>query len=291
MLVFIIPVKHPARCRSYSGVTQLLEETLRSVCRQTKDDFRVIVVSNETPKYSEEFRNTFFVEVDFPPPPIPSAIEEEYTHIYLDKGCKQAVGLLESKRFNPTHIMFVDADDVVSCHLADFVGARSLRPGWFMEKGWVFSNLSKLIEERNSFWSYCGTSHILRRDLLKIPDSISSRCTQQELIDAIGSDYVMRILGDHNRYRQVCTSQGAPLEPLPFIGAIWRADTGENSSRVVWDQRRFGPIWGQNVTPAIKDEFGLNPGKRSVKETLLTNLWRARHLMARMVKSTFRYEN
>jgi len=291
MLVFIIPVKHPARCHSYDGVTQLLEQTLRSVCRQTHDDFRVIVVSNQTPRYAQPFRNTFFVEVDFPPPPIPSAVEEEYTHIYLDKGCKQAVGLLESKRFNPTHIMFVDADDLVSCRLADFAAARPSQPGWFMDKGWVFSNLSKLIEERNSFWSYCGTSHIIRHDLLKIPDSISSTCTQQDLINAIGSDYLRRILGDHNRYRQICTSQGGPLEPLPFIGAIWRADTGENSSRVVWGQRRFGPIWGQGVTPAIRDEFGFNPGKMSVKETLLTNLWRARHLTARMVKSIFRVEN
>ena len=154
-----------------------------------------------------------------------------------------------------------------------------------MEEGFVFSDLSKIIKKRNKFWSYCGTSHILRRDLLKIPDSLSLAQTQQELIQAVGLDYVKNILGDHNKYQEVCASQGEPLEPLPFIGAIWRADTGENSSRTVWGQRRFGPIWGDYVTPAITEEFGLAPEKRTPKQTLITNLWRARHFTAEIAKS------
>ena len=59
----------PARCRSYSGVTQLLEETLRSVCRQTKVRLSCDSCFKRNSKYSA--LRTFFVEVDFPPPPIP----------------------------------------------------------------------------------------------------------------------------------------------------------------------------------------------------------------------------
>jgi hypothetical protein len=285
MLVFIIPVKHPARSRSYETVALLLKQTLRSVCRQTRDDFRVIVVSNRTPRYSERFKNTSFVEVDFPPPETPHSVNEEHSHVYIDKGCKHAIGLVEALRFNPGHIMFADADDLVSCRLAEFATSRPSRPGWFMEEGYVFSDLSKIIEKRSKFWSYCGTSHIIRRDLLKIPDSLSLAHTQQELIQAVGLDYLKNILGNHNKYQEVCASQGGALEPLPFIGAIWRADTGENSSRVIWGQRRFGPIWGQYVTPANTEEFGLPREARTPKQTLITSLWRARHFTAKVAKS------
>lgn len=285
MLVVIIPVKHPARCHSYKRITLLLEDTLRSVCRQTAPDFRVIVVSNSTPRYRRHFRNTFFVEVEFPSPPIPNSIEEEHSHVYLDKGCKHAIGLIEARRFNPTHIMFADADDFVSCRLAEFVAARPSQPGWFMEKGYIYSNLTKLIEERHGFWSYCGTSHILPSNLFRVPDTLSSDSTQKELIGSIEFNYLTRILGDHNKLREFCSSEGTPLEPLPFIGAIWRADTGENSSRVVWKQQRFGPIWGQYVSPEITEEFGLFCEKRSHRDLLVTNLWRARNLASRMIRS------
>lgn len=133
-----------------------------------------------------------------------------------------------------------------------------------------------------------ATSHILRADLFKVPDSLSSKSTQNELIDAFGLDYLTLILGDHNKYRKYSGSEGATLEPLPFIGAIWRADTGENSSRVVWDQRRFGPIWGEYVSPKITGEFGLLPKKRSPREFVLTNLWRGRNIAARVIKSMSR---
>jgi hypothetical protein len=288
MLAFIIPVKHPARCSSYARVVDLLEETLESICRQTVDDFRVIVVMNRVPSYRQRFKNTYFVEVQFPPPPKPRSVDQEYTHIYLDKGCKQAIGLIEARWFDPAHIMFADADDLVSRRLAEFVAARPSAPGWFMQKGFVYSNLTKLIEERDDFWSYCGTSHILRSDVFKIPDSLSSKSTQDELITAFGYDHLTLVLGDHNKYRMYSESEGAPLAPLPFIGAIWRADTGENSSRAVWNQRRFGPIWGRCVSPEITEEFGLVRQERSTREFWVMNLWRARYIAARMTRSILR---
>lgn len=86
--------------------------------------------------------------------------------------------------------MFTDADDLVSCRLAEFAATRSSVSGWVMEKGLVYGNLTKLIEERDIFWSYCGTSHILRADLFKVPSSLSSKSAQKELIDAFGIDYL-----------------------------------------------------------------------------------------------------
>ena len=288
MLVIIIPVKHPARCNSYRRITSLLENTLQSVCRQTHSEFRVIVVSNATPSYGRRFKDTTFVKVEFPPPPIPQSVDEEHSHVFLDKGSKHAIGLIKARQYNPTHIMFADADDLVSCRLSEFVASRPSQPGWFMEKGYVYSDITKLIEERSSFWKFCGTSHILPFNIFRVPNALSIGSTQRDLINSIEFQYLTRILGDHGKLREFCESKGAPLEPLPFIGAIWRADTGENSSRVIWNQQRFGPIWGRYVSKEISDDFGLCREERSYRESFVTNLWRMRNLARRSLKPFFR---
>jgi hypothetical protein len=41
-------------------------------------------------------------------------------------------------------------------------------PGWYFESGLVYSGQFKIAEVRDKFWSCCGTSHILRYDLLPV---------------------------------------------------------------------------------------------------------------------------
>ncbi len=67
MIVFITSLRHPANAHSYPRVLHLLEDTLRSVCNQTTDNFRVIVVCNEIPTLSFSHPNISFVAVPFPP--------------------------------------------------------------------------------------------------------------------------------------------------------------------------------------------------------------------------------
>ena len=121
MLAFIIAIKHPERSRSYDRVTDLLRQTLASVEAQTDRNFVTVVVCNELPTWANSSKDRLFVQVDFPPAELPSSLSEEHSWSYLDKGAKNAVGLLHAKQFNPTHAMFVDGDDFVSRHLAEHV--------------------------------------------------------------------------------------------------------------------------------------------------------------------------
>lgn len=68
MLVFVIPVKHPARAQSYDKVCDLLRDTLRSVESQRDPRFATVVVCNRKPAWAEDTPNRLFVEVGFPPP-------------------------------------------------------------------------------------------------------------------------------------------------------------------------------------------------------------------------------
>jgi len=280
VLAFIIAVKHPARSRSYEVVTDLLRRTLASVEAQTDKAFAVVVVCNKRPAWAVESGNRLFVEVDFPPAALPSSVNEEHAWVYLDKGAKNAVGLLHAKRFGPTHVMFVDADDFVSRRLAEHVRLNSSAPGWYFQRGLMYSGQFKIAEARENFSTYCGTSHILRRDLLPVEMDLAAAFSLDGVLAALDRTYVRRILGDHQDFVSYAAKRGQALAPLPFTGAVWHTETGENSSRMAWGQSRFGSIWGKPLSPAESEEFGIPLARRSVQESVLLHAWRLRSLAA-----------
>lgn len=284
MLTFILPVKHPARSHSYRIVTDLLRRTLESVQGQTDPNFSVIVVCNRAPDWAGSVSGVDFVEVDFPPAEPPARREDWVEWLYEDKGAKIAVGLQHAKRFNPTHVMFVDADDFVSRHLAAFVRKHPDATGWYMQEGLIYSGVFRIAESRDRFWSYCGTSHIFRADLVPTPDSLGLQPSKEAVLAALDSFFLRRILGCHVDPTAHFQQRGQPLEALPFVGAVWHADTGENSSRAWWNGTRFGPIWGTPLTAEQSTDFGIPRVTRGVPQTMLLYGWRARALLARSVK-------
>lgn len=284
MLTFVIPVKHPARSQSYERVCDLLRNTLRSVEAQTDEHFATVIVLNEKPPWAEDTPNRKFVEVDFPPAEAPRSKSDWVNWLYMDRGAKIAVGMLHARQFSPTHLMPVDADDFVSNRLAAFVRSHGEAPGWYMPTGLIWSGLFRIGEPRDRFWSYCGTSHLFRHDLLPIDPAIGTRPTRDAVVNTLGAEYTEKILGNHVHYLRYFGERGITLEPLPFIGGIWHADTGENSSRAWWRQTRFGPIWGRPLTDEVQAEFSVPSGERSAAQTALLYGWRARSVVARTVK-------
>jgi len=288
MLVFIIAVKHPARSRSYEWVTELLRQTLASVEAQTDRKFATIVVSNKRPQWASSGKNRLFVEVNFPPAPLPSSVDEEYSWSYLDKGAKNAVGLLHARQFNPTHVMFVDADDFVSRRLAEHVRLNPSAPGWYFESGLMYSGQFKIAEVRDRFWSYCGTSHVLRYDLLPVGIDLSAAMSFESVLNSLERFYIQRILGCHLDYSSYLAKRGLELASLPFKGAVWHTDTGENVSRLWWGHTRFGSIWGKRLTAEQAQEFTIPSAPRRIQDTMLLYGWRARSLGAGSVRRILR---
>lgn len=285
MLVFVIPVKHPARSQSYERVTALLRNTLRSVEAQTDPHFATIVVCNQRPAWGKDTERLQFIEVGFPPAEPPKDRKDWVNWLYLDRGAKIAVGLRHAQARRPTHVMPVDADDFVSSRLAAWVREHPTHQGWYMPTGLIWSGLFRIGEPREKFWSYCGTSHVFRHDMLPVPDWLPLRPTREQVVEALGQEYTEKILGNHVHYLRYFEERGTPLEPLSFIGGVWHADTGENSSRAWWRGSRFGPIWGKPLTAAQEAEFTIPPGSRAAAKTLLLYGWRARSKMARAVKA------
>ena len=245
MLVFVIPLKSSKVSKSWERVCTLFERTAKSVCNQTSPDFRVIVVCNEKPVIEFHHPNLEYMQVNFPMPQESNDLNVKYT----DKGRKMLRGLIEAKKFNPTHTMLMDADDCISNKIAEFVNGNPSSPGWFVNKGYKYIEGEKfLYKKRVNFYRMCGSCNILRYDLNNLPE-----------IPEYNRGYgYYKFWIDHEKVKPTLEQQGSPLSSLPFPGAIYILGTGDN---IYGDTSRFSFNFfnRQSLNLSINQEFGLYP--------------------------------
>lgn len=262
----------------------MLNETLCSVCAQIDPSFRVIVVCNRKPNLTINNDKIEIIEVDFPVPPSATVLSDRYTWVYRDKGSKVLVGLRNARKYNPTHIMITDADDYVSNQLSLYVKENPKHQGWFFREGYDYSEITKIISNIDAFQSYCGTSHIIRIDLIDIPIEIPLNPSFSFIQNNIDQYYLQRLLGDHSDYVNYFIGKNLPLSPLPFTGAVWHVDNGENSSQSLFSNKRSGPIWGRDINLEISKEFGIPLYKRTGKEKVLLFAYRTKNIIGKLIR-------
>ena len=238
---------------------------MRSVCNQTSPNFRVVVVCNERPETQFEHPNVHYLEVDYPPPPIFDPSEgplvgyehsrsKDMARKNADKARRIHAGLDYGERFNPTHAMVVDADDCVSNRLAEFVAQHPDVPGWYLKRGYIYTEGSSFMFRNGyNFNVVCGTSVIFgfrRRDL---------------------------VLYQPDFYQHAFYDVPVGLEPLPFAGAVYSMANGENilmsaesrnsiykalfkrifSLQIFHTLWKLVNYWPTYLTEAKRKEFGL----------------------------------
>ncbi|MGA7054554.1 MAG: glycosyltransferase family A protein, partial [Mycobacterium sp.] len=234
MLAFITTLRHPQNSADYGRVESLLQDTLASLTQQTCEDYIVIVVGNRRPTFPLP-DSTVFVEVDFPPPSARTGPRTGAASVIWDKGTKNAVGLIAARDFEPEYVMFVDADDFVHRKLAEFVHARPGHAGWVVKRGLMYSRRRNAYRRLRNFYRFCGTSFIIPSGAYEVPTHLTVSATQQDIAEAFG-ERLEHVL-EHGWAFDWWRKHGRILEPLPFAGAVYHLQNGENHS----DNALFGP--------------------------------------------------
>ncbi|MBC6418108.1 MAG: glycosyltransferase family 2 protein [Prochloron sp. SP5CPC1] len=255
MLVFITSLRHPQNrnSTSFDEVLRLLETTLKSVCNQTSDRFRVIVVCHKQPSLAFHHPQIEYLEVDLP---IPSPLQQArigMPALRRDRGCKYLLGLRLAQKYQPSHIMFFDCDDYISNQLAAWVAEYPTANGWFFQQGYLYDRNNQTLGILEDFYLYCGTSHVVRADLYLCPLSLPAQPSQEEILATVGEHYLLYILGSHRWVSTHLETQGNPLTPLPFSGAIYHVGHGEN----LYAKSSMLSIQLVPLTQEIRTEFSL----------------------------------
>jgi hypothetical protein len=252
MLAFITTLRHPQNSADYGRVESLLQDTLASVTRQSSDDYAVLIVGNRRPEFALPER-TVFVEVDFPPPSDHRGPQTGPASVIWDKGTKTAVGLIAARSLAPEYVMCFDADDFVHKDIAALAHAHPGRAGWVATRGWVYSRARNAYAFRRKFFRICGTSFIVPFEAYEVPRDLTVSATQQEIADAFG-ERLENIL-EHGYAFDWWREHGRRLQPLPFTGAVYHVDTGENHS----GNALVGPALPYRSH--LYRDFGIRPSK------------------------------
>ncbi|AXT86313.1 glycosyltransferase family 2 protein [Aeromicrobium sp. A1-2] len=248
MLAFITSLRHPRNSKDYARVERLLLETLRSVTNQTSEEFVVIVVGNRAPSFPLPER-VHFVKVDFRAP-APKTVRVSRSPFIRDKGTKIGVGLIAAREFSPDYVMIFDADDFVHRDLAAFTAQNPGQNGWVVKDGWMYSGARSALREQPNFNRTCGTCFVIPYEAYGVPDELDVHATREQVRVAYG-ERLSKIIGAHKHAAEWYAAHDRPLQPLPFRGAVYHVDNGENHSANVMTGR------ARPLNAELSAEFGI----------------------------------
>lgn len=244
MLTFIVPVRHPQNARDWGRVKRTLEQTAASIAGQDSNEWRAVVVANsgsDLPALPPRFTVAW---VDFSPNPMhdlgrdTSQWGDKFEAFRYDKGHRVLAGLLHAP--DSDHYMVADDDDFVSSRLAGFVAGHPQERGWYVGNGYVWSEGGRWLFKHPQLHKVCGTTHIVHRDLMKIPATAADAPLQH-----------VRWLGTHARLTEDFIAAGTPLKLLPFPGAVYRVGHGNAHSQSGSVRHMFFLRRGMLVRPHV----------------------------------------
>lgn len=255
MVVFITTVRHPENAKNFSQIEKLLSLTARSICAQTNQNFKFVIVCNEKPKLDIEHPNIVFHTVDFDPPGKGKASELKMKDFSKDKGSKLLSGILFSHQFNPEYIYVTDADDWLNINIVDCIAKGTGQDVWYSNKGCFVNYGAKSFKTKYGLIRYCGSGFAYKYsfllELLQIAEGVNEYSSQEQLVNAISEEVLYDILGDHAVQYRMFQDMDKKVAAFPFRSICWVGGTGENHS---------GSSGGQGGTPfdaKFCSEFGL----------------------------------
>jgi hypothetical protein len=275
MLGFILSLRAKALARNWDHTIWLLHRTLDSIVNQTGTEYKIVIACHDLPPLPSSLAaRTHLVSVAHPLP------ERTSDDMCVDKVLKVTAGIDWAVAEGCTYVMFVDADDLVSNRLAEWVEQHEGANGWFLGSGYEYRYGSHSLRRReDAAHGICGTCAIVRTDLLKFAPDPVYRGQRVNTLAAVG----------HPQYQDLLRSQGFPLDPLPFRGSIYilhednisLAPGGARASlepgepalrklrRHLSEAKHFIKVLPslQRLTPAVRGEFAI-PMPASVPEKI-----------------------
>ena len=216
MITFCIPLLSRQVASDWDMVTTLFNRTLWSCYNQTCSDFRIIVACHEKPELGKEYDDRVeFIQVSSP---IPNTQHEKM----IDKGYKTHTCAMRLRELGGGYGMLVDADDLVSNRIAEYVAGHPNENGFYVKDGYVYFVGDNYMKCLNKFSS--GTAFIVNYAIEDLPSVYPDVMTDNNN----NNECFMR--KRHGSVAIECAKAGRPLTPLPWRAAVYVLGSGENHS-------------------------------------------------------------
>jgi FkbM family methyltransferase len=180
----IVPFRPKSEAQNWETENEILYQTVSSLLNQTYTQIHIYVVYTDMPTFEMTDNRLTLVPFPFGFKNY-DAIEcrEELMQLFKseklvvrrwDKGRKLSYGAMLAKQSGADYIMAFDSDDRLTKHFFEWLNqsAGDQKPaGWYIEKGYLFKEGSNyMIRIPRNMRYYNGSTHVLRSDLVCVPD-------------------------------------------------------------------------------------------------------------------------
>lgn len=218
---FVIAVPDQRGIADWSRAMSLLVDTVRSCTAQKQAPKPKVLIAASTgadlPAALHGVADVVEVDREWSPLPAEWDVPRQQA-IREDKGTRIASALVAARPRG--HVMVVDWDDLVSPQIGRWIAEHPDEPGWMLEAGYIFDDGPFTLRLPRGLHFICGTTLIIRADLLDIPSTMNS----------FDPEWIYPMYGSHRFAPTILAERGTPLAPLPFAGAAYRVGTGMNGS-------------------------------------------------------------
>ena len=275
-VAFLIPFASRRTKSRWDIACADLRQTLKSVHNSTSESYCVVVAGHEPPDFNIETKaKACFLSVDHDIPRHQNAVVSGR----LDKLAKIAAAWNYAKStWNPHYLMKLDADDLISSRLVQWLENFGREPGYLIKHGWLWqSGARHLLQFTEYLDRVCASCLIIRSDVADQKGPFLTEVEGIQLNEAslnfAASDHYSLVPGSgtstlllndsHQRYAAQFAYLGHKLSTLPFRAVIYRKgnpdsnsaalETGRPSLRMILGTIRRTKL----MTTTLKREFAL----------------------------------
>lgn len=217
IVLFGIPLKARSVSQDWTQVQENLRRTMRSIARQTDQNFMIVVCGHDKPDFGEYAHLATWLPVTWPEPTEPSQFSG-------DKMKKRRHILVRMRRLarDGLYYFLMDADDLIADSVVAHIRSDHNSRGYLVDKGYVLDAaagaIAKLNPQTKPFYRACGSCAAFWLRPKDMParhsDKTAYFCT----------------LRDHTKYREATQAAGRPIVPFPFYAAIYLLNHGSNNT-------------------------------------------------------------
>jgi hypothetical protein len=220
MIAFIVPFKGKTNS-SWEKECHNLNRTLISLTNQTSQHFKVFVIYTDAPDNPFVHEKVVFVkfpfsfmkqaEIDENELRINPSYNGKISDKRYDQGKRIMYGSYLARKNGCEFVMPVDADDFVSCKIAEWVEPNNNKDGWYVNKGYLYRETDRFLVRVNQNMNLInGSTHIIHvQHLPQIPF--------EEIHPSL-----MCFFSDHGYLKtRLKQSKNIDIQPLPFYALIY----------------------------------------------------------------------
>ena len=235
IIAFLIPFASPQVKSDWSTACAHLRQTLTSIQNSTSGNYCVVVAGHEPPDFDVQSDPRFSLLTLNDPLP---SHENFHASLVLDKLGKIAAAWQHAKpKWNPKYVMKLDADDLISSRLVNWLGNADGAAGYLVRHGWIWrSGARHLIQRTECFHRTCGSCLIVRSDVADNTGPFltsfegaalgeaSSRFAAKDQRSLVpGAKTTTLLLNDSSiRYEAQFGYLGLALSTVPFSAVVYR---------------------------------------------------------------------